>query len=453
MSLRRKIGLIEGIALVTGGVIGMGIYVMIASIAEKSGPAVWLAITLALTVSIAGVVPLMQISSAVPVAGGGFFYCSRLLNPLTGTLVSYWAILGGASSTCVVSVGLGNYIIALSGIALSPLVLAGIIITVFFILYHFGLKLVTWLQIIMSAQLLSALLIYVAGVGIRSSPVIGLSLPHGAGGLIIAVVLSFNVCIGFQIITEMGEEMRNAARNIPLSLLIGGAAVLIIYVGIGITYLGVVGDRLTAFSDNNIVRAPLVESARGILPQWAVVFMGIGAISAALTSLNAAAITLPREIYAQSRDGIIPACFQKLHPATNTPMRAVTFFFVVVALLLAGGTFIETKNIIDFYGYMAACGVMMLTVFVSLASLRLKKIFPERYARAYFRVAPPWLNFFVAVSIVSSSGLIVLLFMESSLIMLIYIGFTGMITLYYFVRKKWMKKQHRPMGNIYIIPH
>lgn len=449
MQLQKKIGLVEGIALVSGGVIGMGIYVMIASIAEKSGSAVWLAIMLALGISLAGVVPLMQISSAIPVAGGGFFYCSRLLSPLAGTLVSYWAIIGGASSTCVVSVGLSNYVIALTGWNTSPLMLAGVIIVIFFILYHFGLKMVAWLQIILSAQLMLALLVYVTGVSFKSSPVIGFELPHGAGGLVMAVILAFNVCIGFQIITEMGEEMRNARRNIPLSLLFGGVSVLVIYIGIGVTYLGVLGERVAEFSDSSIVRAPLVESARGILPDWAIVFMGIGAVSAALTSLNAAAITLPREIYAQARDRIIPPFFEKIHPATNNPMRAVTFFFVVVALLLITGAFIDTKNIIDFYGYMAACGVMMLTVFVSIASLRLKKIFPEQYAGAYFRVSPKWLIFFATISIISSMGLVALLFMESKTIMYIYAGFSLLIIAYYFLRKNWMRKKNIPMGNIF----
>jgi APA family basic amino acid/polyamine antiporter len=250
----------------------------------------------------------------------------------------------------------------------------------------------------------------------------------------------------------MGEEMRNARRNIPLSLLFGGVAVLVVYVGIAITYLGVVGERLTEFSDNNAVRAPLVESARGILPEWAIIFMGVGAVSAALTSLNAAAITLPREIYAQARDGIIPSYFERINPATNNPMRAVTFFFVIVGFLLIAGTFIEAKNIIDFYGYMAACGVMMLTVFVSIASLRLKKIFPKQNESAYFRVSRFWLIFFVVISVISSSGLVTLLFMESKVIALIYAGFTLFIILFYLVRKNWMKSKNLPMGNVYILP-
>ena len=130
-------------------------------------------------------------------------------------------------------------------------------------------------------------------------------------------------------------------------------------------------------------------------------------------------------------------------------LESVAFFFVFVALLLISGSFVEAKNIIDFYGYMAACGVMMLTVFVSLASLRLKKVFPKEYKNAYFRLPTLWLTFFAIISIVTSLGLVTLLFFESKRIMMIYLTFTLLVTSYYFIRKRWMQKRNLPMGNIF----
>lgn len=428
MELQKKIGLAGGIALVTGGVIGMGIYVMIASIAAKSGNAVWLPITLAMLISVTGVIPLIQISSAVPVAGGGYFYCSRLLHPLIGTLVSWWGILGGAASTCVVAVGLGEYLYPFLPFAVSAHQLAVLIVITFYLLYLLGLKLVTWLQIAMCIQMLIALLIYIFGVGSQTTPQFGFDFPHGATPVVLAVILSFNVCIGFQIITEMGEEMRDARKNIPLSLLFGGLAVLFTYVGVGYAYIGSAGENLDAFAKLN---APLIESCRSYLPGWAIWFIGLGAITAGLTSLNAAAITLPREIYAQARDKMLPAYFQKVSGNTNNPNRAVTLFFLIVLLLIASG------QSLDFYGYTAASGVMLLTVFVSLASLRLKKIFPKEYAGAYFKIPLPALLFFVAVSVLTSLGLVAILFLESKLIAGIYFFYTLAVCVYFFLWKKF----------------
>ncbi|MDZ4846079.1 MAG: APC family permease [Chitinophagales bacterium] len=427
MQLQKKIGLVGGIALVTGGVVGMGIYVMIASIAAKAGNAVWLPISLAMLISITGVVPLIQISSAIPVAGGGYFYCSRLLHPLIGTLVSWWGVLGGAASTCVVSVGLGEYLYPFLPFAITAHQLAAVIVIAFYVLYLFGLKLVTWLQIVMSLQMLIALLIYIFGVGSQTSPQFGLDFPNGTTPVIMAVILSFNVCIGFQIITEMGEEMRDARRNIPLSLLFGGIAVLFVYVGVGYAYIGSAGENLVAYSK---LSAPLIESCRAYLPEWAIAFIGLGAITAGLTSLNAAAITLPREIFAQARDNMLPAYFQKISGKTNNPNRAVALFFIIVLTLIACG------QSIDFYGYTAASGVMLLTVFVSIASLRLKKVFPQEYANSYFKISSPALVFFVLVSVLTSLGLVALLFLESKLIASIYLIYTLAISVYFFLWKK-----------------
>lgn len=435
MQLQKKIGLLGGIALVTGGVIGMGIYVMIASIAAKSGNGVWLPITLAMLISVTGVVPLIQISSAVPVAGGGYFYCSRLLHPLIGTLVSWWGILGGAASTCVVAVGLGEYLYPFLPFAITPHQLAAVIVALFYILYLFGLKLVTWLQIAMCAQMLVALLVYIFGVGLQTAPQFGLDFPQGTTPVIMAVALSFNVCIGFQIITEMGEEMRDARKNIPLSLLFGGATVLFVYVGVGYAYIGAAGGRLDEFSEMN---APLIESCRAYLPESIIAFIGFGAITAGLTSLNAAAITLPREIYAQARDNMLPVFFQKISEKTNNPNRAVTLFFGIVLFLIVSG------QSLDFYGYTAASGVMLLTVFVSIAALRLKKVFPNEYANSYFRISAPALLFFVIASALTSLALVVLLFLESKLIAGIYFFYTLTVCAYFFL---WKKKRRQNSLN------
>jgi amino acid transporter len=111
VKLDRPIGLFGGIALVIGGVIGMGIYALIAAVGAQAGSTLWMAFLIAMIVSAIGVAPLIQIASALPRAGGGYLYTSRLLNPLMGTIVSNLAVLGGASSTAMVALGLAGYVV------------------------------------------------------------------------------------------------------------------------------------------------------------------------------------------------------------------------------------------------------------------------------------------------------------------------------------------------------
>ncbi|GIV32827.1 MAG: hypothetical protein KatS3mg031_0362 [Chitinophagales bacterium] len=454
LKLSRKIGLIEGIGLVTGGVIGMGVYSLIPSIVREAGSGAWLAITVALIISVIGVLPLIQIASAMPVAGGGYFYCSRLLHPLLGTIVSFLAIIGGSSSVCVVLIGLGEFISPYLSSKISLHVLAMLMLGGFILLNQFGLRVVTWLQLVLSAQLVLSLLLYAAGIGWFKEVHYTFTFPGNTGGFIMAVILSLNVCLGFQIIAELGEEIRHARRNIPLSLFLGGIVILIIYLVVTLSYTSVTVQEGEAFHRKE---AALLETARMYLPNGLVLFILLGAVSAGLTSLNAAAIALPREFYAQARDHIITPWFSHIHKNTGTPLRAVNAFFTVVFLLLTAGMLLDTsgalssqfKKAIDFYAYMAVCGIMSLTVFVSIAAFRLPGKYPALYNKAYLRLPRTLLFTAIVISVVTALGLIIILFMESALIMSLYLGLMAVVIVYYYLRSAWLARQGKYMGQIY----
>lgn len=106
MQLQRSIGLVGATAIVVGSVIGMGAFVLLPIVCAQAGSAAWLAILLAVVVSLIGVLPVVQLASAMPVAGGGFAFGTRLLSPLMGIVMSWWGALGGAAALALVSYGL-----------------------------------------------------------------------------------------------------------------------------------------------------------------------------------------------------------------------------------------------------------------------------------------------------------------------------------------------------------
>jgi len=259
-------------------------------------------------------------------------------------------------------------------------------------------------------------------------------MPQGIGGFAMATILCYSVCMGFQVIAEMGEEMQHARRNIPLSLAIGGVIVLVLYVAVGSTFVNSVPYDPEYIRN---LKAPLSESATLFMPAPLVVFLGIGALSAGLTSLNAAALALPREIFAQAREGIIPSWLGVVNARTRTPLHAETAFFVLVFGLLA------FNASIDFYGIMAAVGILLMTVMLSIASMRLPRLLPEEYRSAFIQIPPKMLVFIAILAIVTSLGFIAIVVTEAQSAAWIYVGFSILVLVHYAMRMRWRSKTQR----------
>lgn len=464
MKLEGKVGLLGGVGLVIGGVIGVGVYVFVPSIAANTGGSIWLAILAAMVISLLGVLPVIQISSALPAAGGGYLWCGRLLSPLWGTLVSNWALFGGSCSVAVVTVAMATYMQTYFDPGVSVHVFSMIVIALFYLVFLFGIRLQMTFQVIMIAQLILSLIVYFLVIGFGTPGEFTASAKVG-DGFVMGIAMAFNVCFGFQIITELGEEMKDPAKNIPLALLIGAISIFVIYTGVSFAYLKAVGgdkETLRAFLEvPNPEHPAFIRSAAEGSGPLMIGFLLLGAMGAGLTSLNAGAIALPREIFSQARDGAIPRYFSKVNKRTKTPLRATTAFFGVVMVILCIGQAMDSIGVIekyfkglptDFYGLMTVYGIMLLTIFVSIASFRLPTMFPEQHKNAYFRLPKVLLYIVSTFSILSSVGLLTLIFLEDTPVVLyIYGVVTIVIATYYFLRVRYLKSKGDRLGSTYYL--
>ena len=427
LQLRREITLPGAVALVVGGVIGAGIFVMVRDIGAQTGQAIWLSFAVAIIVSMIGVIPTIQLAGALPRAGAGYLFASRMLTPYLGVLTSAWVLLGGACSTSVVARTLAQYLQDyLLADAPVGLMAAGILL-LFFGVYAFGVRLAMSLQMIMAVQFLAALLLYGIAGAFHSGMTMTVTPLQGGAGFLMSVLLSYATCMGFQVVAEMGEEIRDAKRTIPRALIIGGAIVVAIYILVGTVFVNSIPYDAALYASMN---APLRTSAALFLsPLW-VHFVGIGALTAGLTSLNAAALALPRELYAQARDGMLPAWLARVGPRTGTPQHAVTAYFVLVGGLLL--CHFDT----DFYGYMAAIGILAISSVLGLASLRLLRRFPERYCSAYIQFPMPVLYGCAAITLLVALGFGAVISLERPTVVGAYLGWTVVVSVYYRIRTK-----------------
>lgn len=439
--LARTIGLTGSIAMVVGGAAGAGIFVLVRDIAVLAGNAIWLAFALAVLIAVIGVLPLVQLAAAIPRAGAGYLFASRLLSPFWGVVTSNWIVLGGASSTCVVSLTLAAYICAYIPVSLPPHLIAFCILLLFYMVYRVGLRLAMGFQLIMVAQFVFVLVMYgVTGI-FSKGLAFGVTPPKGAGEFAMAVMLCFSTCLGFQVVAEMGEEIKNARRTIPLALLIGGVIIAGIYITTSTVFVTTIPPDPQVYAQ---LRAPLSESATLFLPRPLVQFLSLGAIAGALTALNAAAMALPREWFAQARDGFMPHALSTISPKTHAPQNAVTAYFVLVAILLLTGRRVEL------YGFSAAIGILVMTAILCFAALRLPKRYPDRLASAYMRFPQSVLILCTGITVFISGLFILILMFKAPVIFLIYTGWTLLIIAFYkyrsmhFTSEEWQRIQQIP---------
>ncbi len=454
MRLEKKIGLVGAIGIVTGGVIGMGAYALIPGIAANAGSGAWFAILVALVVSIIGVLPLIQIASALPVAGGGYIYCSRLISPLSGVIVSFYAIIGGASSLCLIGLGLAGYIKHYFPNDFSSYQIAFAFIVIFYFIYLFGLRLLTALQVIMAIIMLLSLLMYAGVLLYHNDFKIILGAPESIESFGFATILAFNVCMGFQIIIEMGEELRKPEKNIPLALVAGALVILFIYIAILSAYMSEVGLEILS------QKISLAKTAEPYFTGFLNVLFIIGVFCAGITSYNAGAITLPREIFSMGRDKTLPQFFSKVNAITGNPTPAVSVFFVFILIVLSMGRWMEKQGIIEpyfgngsdalieFFGFMTILGIMMLTIFICIAAFRLPKLYPEPYKNAYLKIPVGILKTLVVLSIIFSSVLIVMM-CTKVIVAVIYAAYTVLVLGYFFYRKKYLSEKGISIGKYY----
>jgi len=196
--------------------------------------------------------------------------------------------------------------------------------------------------------------------------------------------------------------------------------------GIALVIGGVIGMGIYA-----LIAAVGAQAGTGLWLAFvlAIVISGVG-----VAPLIQIASALPRELFAQARDGIMPPFLKRIHPRTRTPLNAVTVYFsLMLALILTGRS-------VDFFGVITAVGILMMTATIAVAAVRLPDKFPREYSRAFFRIPKTWLVVLAVISVLSSLGFVFIVIMEMPVAGLIYAALSLVVAAYYFIRVRWLKR-------------
>ncbi|MCU4754201.1 amino acid permease [Halobacteria archaeon AArc-curdl1] len=337
--LAKDLGLISAMTIGMGTMIGAGIFVLPGVAAQQTGPIVVLSFIIGGAIAMINALSVSELGTAMPKAGGAYYYVNRALGPLAGSISGLGDWLGLAFASAFYTIGFGRYLgelLTLPSIGFLNSVQVGAILAgvVFVGVNYIGAKETGGIQTIIVSILLAILTLFaIAGWFAFDWATVtgdgGLA-PLGTTELLPATGLVFVSYLGYAKIATVGEEMKNPGRNLPIAI-VGSVAIVTVLYGILVTImLGLVPWRELD------LEAPVAQAARiafpGGLAGAAATIMTLGALLATASSANASILASARINFAMGRDKIVNEWLNQIHPRFATPYRSI----IVTGALIIG---------------------------------------------------------------------------------------------------------------------
>jgi len=379
MKLKRSIGFFSLTNIVVANMIGAGIFTTTGIIMnDLSNPflliILWL---LGGILALLGALSYGELGATYPKAGGEYIYLNELFHPILGFLSGWLSFIVGFSAPIAASaIGVSEYISRISDFGLAPgellmakKALAILVIVIFTAIHINGIKkgtivqdVLTVLKIVIIVVLILVGFIWGSGNLEHFSP--SNSVPLNSSNIktygLVLLWISFAYS-GWNASTYVGSEVKNAKRNIPLSLLVGTSVVILLYAGLNILFV-------YAIEPENMkgviaIGGLAVNNLFGLTSDRA---FSLFIAFALLSSLSAFIMIGPRIYYSMAKNNH----FFKVAASVNknaVPAKSILFQSFLAIIYVLSGTF---DQILTFMGISLAI-FPMLTVF-SVFKLRSK---------------------------------------------------------------------------------
>lgn len=326
--LKKEISFLGVFSIASGAMISSGIFILPGLAFSKTGPSVFVSYFIAGILGLIGIFSVIELSTAMPKAGGDYYFINKTFGPMIGTISGFlgWFALSLKSSFAIF--GISEIIFLYTGI--SPLI-SGFILCLFFVILNLiGVKEAVVFQIAMVIGLLSLMLVYI----IIGLPKIQLSYftPFITGKFNNIIITSGFVFISFGgllNVANISEEVKNPKKNIPLGMISSIVAVTIFYTLITFVITG----TLDPLSFKNSL-TPVADSAKTFMGTWGYIIIIIASILAFFTTANAGIMSASRYPMALSRDKLIPQQIALINKKFKTPIISIILTGIIIYLSL-----------------------------------------------------------------------------------------------------------------------
>jgi basic amino acid/polyamine antiporter, APA family len=393
-----KLGLFITIAIVTGAVIGSGIFKKPASMAEQLGsPELMILIwVVAGIITLFGALSNAEVASMITKTGGQYVFFRTMYGEFTGFLYG-WAIFaviqtGSIASITYVFAEYAEYFWLLP--RFSPDIEQNVMLHIPYIgniypLQNIGVKLLTitvimflstvnYFGVIFGGRISGVFTtLKVAAIGIII--VLGFAIGNGSFGhltqdsaaivdsadytifaaVIMALAGAFWAYDGWNNITYIAGEVKQPQRNIPKALFVGTCIVIVTYILLNLTFLYIM--PVEEMAGSRLVASDVAQKFLG--PLGGGLIAALVMVSTFGTS-NGTIMVSSRVYYAMAKDGLFFKSIGKTHDKYKTPANSLMLQGLWASMLVMSGKFDDLTDMLIFVSWifymMGAFGVFVL---------------------------------------------------------------------------------------------
>ncbi|MGH7712177.1 MAG: APC family permease [Gemmatimonadaceae bacterium] len=398
--LIRGLGRVEATSVVIGGIIGASIMLAPSLVARQAGApglslAMWL---LGGVIALTGALCIAELSAAMPETGGTYVFLKRAYPGTPIPFLFGWTMFFAYTSSAIAAVATASALYG--GYFLEQVTpygtwerrfVAVAVIAIITAVNYIGVRqagktqaVFTALKLLLIAGVVIVCLGFAPHAGGLSPLLPGAGDPRGS--LAQAMVLTLFGYSGWHFSTNVAGEIRDPQRNLPFSILVGIAVVIVVYVLVNVSFLLVL--PFATLQDSALPATDAVSVAVGAVGAGVV---SIAIVASTLGTINAQLLNYPRIAFAMARDGFFFERLAHVHGGRSTPAGAIIAQGVVASAFALSGTFTQILTYTAFVNH-----TFMSLIVASVFVLRAREPqMPRPYRTWGYPVTP---GIFLAVS-------------------------------------------------------
>lgn len=355
--LARRLGVYDAALIVMGGIVGSGIFRNPSVVADRlHQPGLILGVwVLGGAIALVGAFIFAELAARRPQTGGLYAYMRDAYHPVVAFMYGWTLLLvsqsGGAAASAVTFAG---YFHGLNG-AWNPneQLVAAATLGFLTIVNCLGVRAGSNVQNLFMVLKIGAILMLV-GVGIFAHPASHADAPTPPLGSSLDVLTAIGLAMvpvlfaysGWQTSSFMSAELKDPRRTLPLGMIWGVLAVVVLYLGVNVVSLHVLGASglmHTATPASDVMGIVLGPRGAQIIAA-AVMLSTFGFMSNQI-------LTSPRVYYAMAKDGVFFKSVAWVHPHSRVPVIAIALQGIFAIVIALSGKYDQIQNYVTSVDY------------------------------------------------------------------------------------------------------